>query len=151
MLKRAGAIARGDMASLKGKIVDVENSWWLAGSGEEGSGSVVKEVSGFPSFFFLYFVVLLSCGYIVTFTKYPSHIHPLHHSPLSPFLPFTEQFQQVSFFHFHIRVHNIPPYSPSYTLSLCPPLSHRYQPPDRTCFAFLTSVFENKKRNFCLR
>jgi hypothetical protein len=37
---------------------------------------------------------------------------------------FLEQFQQVSFFHFHSRVHNIPPHSPSRSLSSHPPPSH---------------------------
>jgi hypothetical protein len=42
------------------------------------------------------------------------------------------------------------PYSPSYTLSLILTPPTDTHPPDRTCFAFLSSVFE-KKRHFCLR
>jgi hypothetical protein len=38
----------------------------------------------------------------------------------------------------------LPPYSPSCTLSLYPPPSHWYQPPDRTYFTFLFSDFEKK-------
>jgi hypothetical protein len=36
-------------------------------------------------------------------------------------------------------VHNIPPHSPSHTLSLYPPPSHWCQPPNRICFTFLFS------------
>jgi hypothetical protein len=57
--------------------------------------------------------------------------------------PFLEHFQQVSFFHFHTWIQNIS------TLSLYPPPSHWCQPPDRTCFIFLFSIFE--KIYFCLR
>jgi hypothetical protein len=50
-------------------------------------------------------------GYIVTLTKfltmYHSWIYSLHHSPSSSLIPFLEEFQQVSFFHFHTFLHNI--------------------------------------------
>jgi hypothetical protein len=35
-------------------------------------------------------------------------------------------------------------YSPSFNLSLCFPPSQWYQPPDRTCFTFLSFIFEKK-------
>jgi hypothetical protein len=58
------------------------------------------------------------------------------------------KFQQVSFFHFHTWVHNI-----STTFTLLHPFFisspfHWYQPPNRTCFAFLYSIFE--EGHFCL-
>jgi hypothetical protein len=62
--------------------------------------------------------------------------------------PFLEEFQQVSFFHFHTCVHNFSTIFTSYTLSLYPTLSSGYQPADRTCFTFLSSIFE--RRHFCL-
>jgi hypothetical protein len=51
------------------------------------------------------------------------------------------KFQYVSFLHLHTCVHIIPPYSPSYTLSLYTPCLTSTNPPDRTCFALLFSVF----------
>jgi hypothetical protein len=65
----------------------------------------------------------------------PSHIP----GTVSTGLIFPFSYMSTKYFH-HIH---------SYTLSLYPPLSHWCQPPDRTRFAFLSSVFE--KRHFCLR
>jgi hypothetical protein len=75
---------------------------------------------------------------------------PLHHSPLSPLPPFLEQFQQVSFFHFHIWVQNI---FTIFTL-LHPFLISSPIPlaPTPTCLFYfpLSSFLKKKTRRFCL-
>jgi hypothetical protein len=92
-----------------------------------------------------FFIMLSYWGYIVPFTKvlviYHNWIHP---SIILPYLlsPFLEQFQQVSFFHFHTWAHNIPTTFTSYTLSLYPPPPTGTSFPDRTWFTFLFSIFK---------
>jgi hypothetical protein len=99
---------------------------------------------------FIYLLLLLYWGYIVTFTKvhiiYHSWIHLLHHPPLSLLPPFLEWFNRA---HFSIYIHVIfTPHSPSNTCSLYPPTGINLL--HRTCFALLFSVFEIKWY-FCLR
>jgi hypothetical protein len=66
---------------------------------------------------------------------------PLHHSLLSPSLHSWNSFSKS---HFSILMHKyvifLPP-SSSYIFSLYPPHSHWYQPPARTYFTLLFSIF----------
>jgi hypothetical protein len=99
---------------------------------------------------------LLYWGYIMTFTKvltiYLSWIYP---SIILPYPPSADSWNSFNRSHFSIFVYEyiiVPLYSVSFTLSLYLPPSYWYQPPDRTCFVFLFSVFEKKKeKHFCLR
>jgi hypothetical protein len=108
----------------------------------------VRYTSSIPSFLRVFSFLkklLLYWGYIVTFTKVSHYIilefTPLCHFSLSLLPPFLEQFQQVSFPIFIHEYTIFPPYSPSYTLLLHPPSSHWCQPPNRTCFISLFSIF----------
>jgi hypothetical protein len=58
-------------------------------------------------------------------------------SPSQPPPPHLEQFQQVSFFYFHIWIQNTPTKFTPFALSLCPSTSHWYPPPEKTCFFLL--------------
>jgi hypothetical protein len=109
----------------------------------------IAEITGL---FYLFFIIilLLYWGYIVTFTKvltiYHSWIRTLHYSPLSP-APHSWYSFNRSRFSVFIHENIFLPYSPSYTLSLYT-VPAGTNPPERTCFTFLFSVFE--KRHFCL-
>jgi hypothetical protein len=85
-----------------------------------------------PLVFFNYHIIVL--GNIVTFIKVLSIYHSWFKVLIILLCTLLEQFQQVSFFHFHIWVRNVSTTFTSYTLSLYPPPSHRYQPPDRTVY-----------------
>jgi hypothetical protein len=76
--------------------------------------------------FVSYFLLSLHWGHIVTLTKvlttYPCWVHPLHHSPLSPFPYSWSSFNRSQFSIFIHEYIVFPPHSLSYTLSLHPPL-----------------------------
>jgi hypothetical protein len=103
------------------------------------------------------FLLLLLCGYIVTFTKILtidySWIHLLHHFPFSPSPHSWSSFNR-SYFPIYIHVYAIfPSCSPSYTLSFPPTGSN---PPDRTALLSCSLVFLFIKRkeygtSVCLR
>jgi hypothetical protein len=93
------------------------------------------------SFLLYYYYSVGTLWHLQKFLEYLSWIHPLHHSPLS--LPSPHSWNHFNRSHFSIFVHEcivFPLHSASFTLCLCPSLSHWYQPPERTCFTFLFPV-----------
>jgi hypothetical protein len=95
---------------------------------------------------FIYFLLVLCWGYIVTFTKvltiYNSCIHSVHLSPLFP-SPIPRIVLTVLIFPFIYMYtqywHHIHPF-------LISSPSHWYQSPGRTCSTLLFSIFVKKKK-----
>jgi hypothetical protein len=110
--------------------------------------------------FLFSFVLLLSWGHVVTFSKvliicqiYRTWIRLLHHSPLSLLSPSWNSFIRC---HFSIYIHVYTVfalYSLLHTLSSSPTLSLVSVSPDRTYSSFLFSDFakENNDIFVCLR
>jgi hypothetical protein len=103
-----------------------------------------------PSFSYVYVffkvIVLIynSCteGYIVIFTYVLTiYLCKIYASIVLPLPPLVEQFNKFWSFIFIYGYKIYPPYSPSFSLSLCPSLPHWYLPLEKTYFSLLPFNF----------